>query len=98
MNLGDMIFETKIIEKRLLPVVQAPHHGTFPRVLFLRGNHRRLMKTTIFRISAPIKCTGVALSTAGLDHQHSKNLHRAGLGDALRDACATPDQIDWAVE
>src|SRR5580658_8746668 len=74
MIVGHMVFEAEVIEKRLLPVVQAPHHVVFPRDLFLRGNHRRSIKTTIFSTSASVKSAVAVLSAAGLFHRNSRLL------------------------
>src|ERR1700730_12860061 len=65
MIVRNMIFEAEIIEQRRFPSFQTSHHGAFLPRLFLRGNHRRQIKTTIFSASASALCTDVVLFCNG---------------------------------
>jgi hypothetical protein len=63
-----------------LPIFQASHHGAYPPRLFVRGNHRIPVKTTIFCASASIKYAAAAPFAARLFHRNSKHLQRAETG------------------
>jgi hypothetical protein len=66
-----VVFEAKVIEQRLLPVIQAPHHVVFPPRLFLRGNHGSPINTRIFDTLASVPCAVAAFFAAGLFHRNS---------------------------
>jgi hypothetical protein len=52
MIVGHVVFEAEVIEKRLLPVVQAPHHVVFPpRFVSLRESQKTNKNNDIQRIS-----------------------------------------------
>src|ERR1700730_14442614 len=73
MIVRNMIFEAEIIEQRRFPSFQTSHHGAFLPRLFLRGNHRRQIKTTIFSASASALCTDVVLFCNGTFSPTFKN-------------------------
>ena len=83
MNLENVVFETEIIEKRLLPVIQAPHHVVFPPRLFLRGNHGSPIKTRLFDTSALVQRAVPAYFVAGLFHRNSKLLNIGAIAQKI---------------
>src|SRR6202022_3736886 len=80
MIVRNMIFEAEIIEQRRFPSFQTPHQGGFLPRLFLRGNHRRQIKTTIFSASASALCTDVVLFCNGTFSPTFKNFGEKSRG------------------